>query len=115
MQQKQADLRNAFEEWVFRDKERADDLIDTYNRTFNAVAPMDYADLGQRIDFGLGPDAKKQPRDYQKTAVARIVFGGNTLLHHGVGTGKTLDMILAAHVMKQNGTAQKPLFVVPNG
>lgn len=115
VQQKQADLRNAFEEWVFRDKERADDLIDTYNRTFNAVAPMDYADLGQRIDFGLGPDAKKQPRDYQKTAVARIVFGGNTLLHHGVGTGKTLDMILAAHVMKQNGTAQKPLFVVPNG
>lgn len=115
VQQKQADLRNAFEEWVFRDKERADDLIDTYNRTFNAVAPMDYVDLGQRIDFGLGPDAKKQPRDYQKTAVARIVFGGNTLLHHGVGTGKTLDMILAAHVMKQNGTAQKPLFVVPNG
>ena len=114
-QQKQADLRKAFEDWIFTDKARTDDILNTFNRKLNAVAPMDYTSLGERLDFGIDPSAKKQPRSYQKTAAARIVFGGNALLHHGVGTGKTLSMIIAAHVMKQNGLANKPLFVVPNG
>lgn len=114
-QQKQADLRKAFEDWIFTDKARTEDILNTFNRKLNAVAPMDYTSLGERLDFGIDPSAKKQPRSYQKTAAARIVFGGNALLHHGVGTGKTLSMIISAHVMKQNGLANKPLFVVPNG
>ena len=114
-QAKQDDLREAFRSWAFKDKERADALIDTYNRTLNAYAPMNYSALADRIDFGVNPNSKKQPRDYQKAAAARIVFGGNTLLHNGVGTGKTLTMIIAAHAMKQAGIAQKPMFVVPNG
>lgn len=114
-QQKQDNLRRAFEDWIFKDKKRTEAVLDAYNRTLNAVAPMDYTSLGQRLDFGISPDSKKQPRDYQKTAIARVVFGGNVLLHHGVGTGKTLTMIVSAHVMKQNGIANKPLFVVPNG
>jgi len=114
-QSKQAQLRQDFESWVFADKKRAEMLSDKFNRTMNAYAPMDYTELAKMLDFGISEDAPKQPRDYQKTAVARVVFGGNTLLHHGVGTGKTITMIVSAHVMKHNGIIHKPMFVVPNG
>lgn len=114
-QAKQDQLRQDFENWVFADKKRAEMLSDKYNRTMNAYAPMDYAELAKMLDTGISEDAPKQPRDYQKTAVARVVFGGNTLLHHGVGTGKTITMIVSAHVMKHNGIIHKPMFVVPNG
>ena len=114
-QAKQDDLREAFRNWAFADKARAEALIDTFNRTLNAFAPMNYEALADRIDFGVNPNSRKQPRDYQKAAAARIVFGGNTLLHNGVGTGKTLTMIIAAHALKQAGIANKPMFVVPNG
>lgn len=114
-QAKQDDLRDAFQNWAFADRTRADDLIETYNRTFNNYAPMNYDALADKIDWGVNPASKKQPRDYQKAAAARIVFGGNTLLHNGVGTGKTLTMIIAAHGLKQAGIANKPMFVVPNG
>lgn len=114
-QAKQDQLRQDFENWVFADKKRAEMLSDKYNRTMNAYTPMDYAELAKMLDTGISEDAPKQPRDYQKTAVARVVFGGNTLLHHGVGTGKTITMIVSAHVMKHNGLIHKPMFVVPNG
>lgn len=114
-QAKQEDLREAFRNWAFKDKSRAEALIDTFNRSLNAYAPMNYDALADRIDFGVNPASRKQPRPYQKAAAARIVFGGNTLLHNGVGTGKTLTMIIAAHAMKQAGIAQKPMLVVPNG
>lgn len=114
-QAKQDDLREAFRNWAFKDKSRAKALIDTFNRSLNAYAPMNYDALADRIDFGVNPASRKQPRPYQKAAAARIVFGGNTLLHNGVGTGKTLTMIIAAHAMKQAGIAQKPMLVVPNG
>lgn len=114
-QAKQEDLREAFRNWAFKDSKRAEALIDSYNRNLNAVAPMNYEALADRLDFGVNPNSRKQPRPYQKAAAARIVFGGNTLLHNGVGTGKTLTMILAARMLKQAGIAQKPMFVVPNG
>ena len=114
-QERQNALREDFKNWVFKDKARTEAVLDRYNRSLNAVAPVDYAALADKIDYGIPADYKKQPRDYQKGAIARVVFGGNTLLHHGVGTGKTLTMIVSAHVMKQNGTANKPMFVVPNG
>lgn len=114
-QSKQDELREAFREWAFKDSKRAEDLMDTFNRSLNAYAPMNYDALANRIDFGVNPASTKQPRDYQKAAAARIVFGGNTLLHNGVGTGKTLTMAIAAHALKQAGIAQKPMFVVPNG
>lgn len=114
-QQKQNDLREAFRKWIFADNARRTDLEGIFNRTLNAYAPMDYKGLSERIDFGISPDSKIKPRDYQKEAVARIVFGGNTLLHHGVGTGKTATMIMSAHVLKQSGISNKPMFVVPNG
>lgn len=114
-QAKQDDLREAFQNWAFADRNRADDLIETYNRTFNNYAPMNYEALADKIDLGVRPDYGKQPRDYQKALVARIVFGGNTLIHHGVGTGKTMTMLMSAHVLKQMGIAKKPMIVVPNG
>ncbi len=114
-QSKQNDLRSAFREWIFKDEERRADLEDIFNRTLNAYAPMNFNALADKIDFGIDPSSKIKLRDYQKAAVARIVFGGNTLLHHGVGTGKTATMITAAHVLKSTGVSKKPMFVVPNG
>ena len=114
-QNKQNDLRSAFREWIFKDAERSADLVDIFNRTLNAYAPLNFEALADKIDFGIDPSSPIKLRDYQKAAVARIVFGGNTLLHHGVGTGKTATMITAAHVLKSTGISQKPMFVVPNG
>lgn len=114
-QNKQNDLRSAFREWVFKDADRRADLENIFNRTLNAYAPLNFGALADKIDFGIDPSSRIKLRDYQKAAVARIVFGGNTLLHHGVGTGKTATMITAAHVLKSTGVAQKPMFVVPNG
>lgn len=116
VQQKQQDLRDAFQSWVYRDENRTKRLEDIFNRALNAYAPMDYSSLAGKINFGISESSKyTNLREYQKEAVARIVYGGNTLLHHGVGTGKTASMIVAAHVLKTTGQAQKPLFVVPNG
>lgn len=114
-QSRQNDLREAFKKWIFSDSTRTTELEEIFNTTLNAYAPMDYKTLADRVDIGISPDNPKQPRDYQKEAVARIVFGGNTLLHHGVGTGKTMEMIMGAHCLKQAGIASKPMFVVPNG
>ena len=114
-QSKQNDLRSAFREWVFKDEDRRADLEGIFNRTLNAYAPMNFDAMADKIDFGIDPKSPIKLRDYQKSAVARIVFGGNTLLHHGVGTGKTATMIAAAHVLKSTGVAHKPMFVVPNG
>lgn len=114
-QSKQNDLRSAFREWIFKDAERRTDLENVFNRTLNAYAPLNFNALADKLDFGIDPASPIKLRDYQKAAVARIVFGGNTLLHHGVGTGKTATMIAAAHVLKSTGIAHKPMFIVPNG
>jgi len=114
-QNKQNDLRSAFREWVFKDGGRRAELESIFNRTLNAYAPMNFDALAEKLDYGIDPSSRIQLRDYQKSAVARIVFGGNTLLHHGVGTGKTATMIAAAHTLKSTGIAHKPMFVVPNG
>lgn len=114
-QQKQNDVRQEFSKWIFEDSARREDLENIFNRTLNAYSPMNYKSLSERLDFGIDPDSKIRLRDYQKEAAVRIVFGGNTLLHHGVGTGKTATMIAAAHLMKEAGIANKPMFVVPNG
>ena len=114
-QQKQNDLRQDFSKWIFEDDTRRADLERIFNETLNAYAPMQYKGLSDRINFGISPKSKIKLRSYQKEGVARIVYGGNTLLHHGVGTGKTATMIAAAHVLKQTGIANKPMFVVPNG
>lgn len=114
-QNKQNDLRQAFRQWIFRDETRRKDLESIYNRAMNAVAPMNYDTLADKLNFGVSSASKIKLRSYQKEAAARIVFGGNTLLHHGVGTGKTSTMIAAAKLLKDTGIANKPMFVVPNG
>ena len=114
-QNKQNDLRQAFRQWIFRDETRRKDLESIYNRAMNAVAPMNYDTLADKLNFGVSSASKIKLRSYQKEAAARIIFGGNTLLHHGVGTGKTSTMIAAAKLLKDTGIANKPMFVVPNG
>lgn len=114
-QNKQNDLRQAFRQWIFRDETRRKDLESIYNRAMNTVAPMNYDTLADKLNFGVSSASKIKLRSYQKEAAARIVFGGNTLLHHGVGTGKTSTMIAAAKLLKDTGIASKPMFVVPNG
>ncbi|MDD6484212.1 MAG: DEAD/DEAH box helicase family protein [Clostridiales bacterium] len=110
--QKQQEIKTAFEEWAFKDKTRRDELTATYNRLFNSNRNMQYASLAQYITFpGLSDTFKL--RDYQKAAVARVVFGKNTLLAHGVGTGKTAEMIASAMELKRMGVVKKNMMIVP--
>ena len=112
-QQKAEDIRNAFEEWCFKDSERRNDLVRIFNEKFNSHKGMDFSALAEHLTFAGLTDTFKL-RDYQKRAVARTVFNGNTLLAHGVGTGKTAEMIAAAMELKRLGVVKKNLMVVPN-
>ena len=110
-QQKQDAIKAAFKEWIFRDMDRREDLVQTYNRRFNSIRPREYD--GSHIRFvGMTPEITLMP--HQKNAVAHILYGGNTLLAHCVGAGKTFEMIAAGMESKRLGLAQKCLFVVPN-
>jgi len=112
-QQKAEDIKTAFEEWCFKDAERRQDLVKTFNEKFNSNRNMDFSELSKYLTFnGLTDNFKL--RDYQKRAVARAVFNGNTLLAHGVGTGKTAEMIAIAMELKRMGIAKKNMMVVPN-
>ena len=109
--QKQESIREAFRDWVFRDPQRRQELVTTYNERFNAIRPREYD--GSHLKFpGMTPDIQLKP--YQKNAVAHVLYGNNTLLAHCVGAGKTFEMVAAAMESKRLGLCQKSLFVVPN-
>ena len=110
-QQKQQAIKAAFREWIWKEPNRRETLVAQYNEMFNATRPREYD--GQHITFGgMTPDI--QLREHQRNAVAHILYGGNTLLAHEVGAGKTFEMVAAAMESKRLGLCQKPLFVVPN-
>lgn len=109
--QKQEAIREAFKDWIFRDVDRREALCSKYNELFNSNRPREFD--GSHLTFpGMSPDITL--RKHQKNAVARQLYGGNTLLAHCVGAGKTFEMTAAAMESKRLGLAQKPLFVVPN-
>ena len=112
-QQKAEDIRNAFEEWCFKDTERRNELVRIFNEKFNSHRSMDFSALAEHLTFA-GLSESFTPRDYQRRAVARVVFNGNTLLAHGVGTGKTAEMIASAMELKRLGVVKKNMMVVPN-
>ena len=110
-QQKQQAIKDAFGEWVWKDAVRRQTLVSQYNEQFNAIRPREYD--GQHITFvGMNPEISL--REHQRNAVAHILYGGNTLLAHQVGAGKTFEMVAAAMESKRLGLCQKSMFVVPN-
>lgn len=110
-QQKQQAIQDAFQSWIWKDTERREQLVKRYNEKFNAIRPREYD--GSHIQFhGMNPEIQLRP--HQKNAVARILYGGNTLLGHVVGSGKTFTMAAAAMELRRLGLCHKPMFVVPN-
>ena len=110
-QQKQDMIKEAFKEWIFRDIDRREALCKKYNEIFNSIRPREYD--GSHIQFvGMTPEITLMP--HQKNAVAHVLYGGNTLLAHCVGAGKTFQMIAAGMESKRLGLSQKNLYVVPN-
>lgn len=108
---KQEIIQQKFQEWIYSDKTRRDDIVDTYNRIFNVNRPREYD--GKYLNFvGMNPEI--QLRQHQLNAVARCLYGGNTLLAHEVGAGKTFEMIAAAMEGKRLGLHTKSLMCVPN-
>lgn len=110
-QQKQAAIKEAFQDWIFSDPERRNTLTDKYNRIFNSTRARKYD--GSFLTFP-GMNDEITLRQHQLDAVARILFGGNTLLAHEVGAGKTFEMAAGAMESRRLGLCHKPLFVVPN-
>ena len=110
-QQKQQAIKDAFTDWIWKDPNRRQTLVARYNELFNSTRPREYD--GSHIVFsGMNPEIKL--REHQLNAVAHILYGGNTLLAHEVGAGKTFEMVAAAMESKRLGLCQKPMFVVPN-
>ena len=110
-QQKQQAIKDAFQDWIWKDPDRRRELTQKYNEIFNSTRPREYD--GQHITFsGINPEIRL--REHQLNAVAHILYGGNTLLAHEVGAGKTFEMVAAAMESKRLGLCQKPLFAVPN-
>ena len=110
-QSKQEMIKQEFQDWIWSDPERRERLCKTYNEKFNSVRPREYD--GSHIIFnGMNPEIEL--REHQKNAVAHILYGGNTLLAHAVGAGKTFEMVAAAQESKRLGLCNKSLFVVPN-
>ena len=110
-QQKQQAIKDAFQEWVWHDPVRRETLVAQYNELFNSTRPREYD--GQHIRFG-GMNPEITLREHQRNAVAHILYGGNTLLAHQVGAGKTFEMVAACMESKRLGLCQKAMFVVPN-
>ena len=110
-QQKQQSIKDAFREWIWKDPERREDLVREYNERFNSTRPREFD--GSHISFaGMNPEINL--RSHQRNAIAHILYGGNTLLAHEVGAGKTFEMAAAAMESKRLGLCSKPMFVVPN-
>ncbi len=110
-QGKQAMIKQAFRDWIWQDQERRTKLVDQYNNLYNSVRPREYD--GSHLNFP-GMNSEIQLRQHQKNAVARILYGGNALLAHVVGAGKTFTMVAAAQESKRLGLSNKSLFIVPN-
>ena len=110
-QAKQELIKQAFQDWIWADPTRREKLTKLYNEKFNSIRPREYD--GSHITFnGMNPEIEL--RDHQRNAVAHILYGGNTLLAHAVGAGKTFEMVAAAQESKRLGLCNKSLFVVPN-
>ena len=110
-QSKQELIKQGFQDWIWADPERRERLCKLYNEKFNSIRPREYD--GSHITFnGMNPEIEL--REHQKNAVAHILYGGNTLLAHAVGAGKTFEMTAAAMESKRLGLCNKSLFVVPN-
>ena len=110
-QQKQQVIKDAFKDWLWKDAERRQTLVARYNELFNSTRPREYD--GSHLTFpGMNPEIEL--RQHQRDAIARILYGGNTLLAHEVGAGKTYTMAAAAMEAKRLGLCSKPMFVVPN-
>lgn len=110
-QQKQQAIKDTFRDWVWRDPRRREDLVRTYNELFNSTRPREY-DGSHIVLGGMNPDITL--REHQRGAIAHVLYGGNTLLAHEVGAGKTFEMAASAMEAKRLGLCQKSLFVVPN-
>lgn len=110
-QQKQQAIKDAFANWVWQDPQRRNALVKQYNELFNSTRPREYD--GSHIKFvGMNPEITL--REHQRNAIAHVLYGGNTLLAHEVGAGKTFEMAASAMEAKRLGLCQKSLFVVPN-
>ena len=110
-QQKQQVIKDAFRDWLWKDPKRRDTLVAKYNELFNSTRPREYD--GSHLTFpGMNPEIEL--REHQRSAIARILYGGNTLLAHEVGAGKTFTMAAAAMEAKRLGLCRKPMFAVPN-
>ena len=110
-QQKQQAIKDAFRDWIWKDPHRREALVAKYNELFNSTRPREYD--GSHIRFGgMNPDITL--REHQRNAIAHVLYGGNTLLAHEVGAGKTFEMAASAMESKRLGLSQKALFVVPN-
>ena len=109
--QKQQAIREAFKDWIWKDPQRRQALVRQYNEEMNSTRPREYD--GSHIVFG-GMNPSITLREHQKNAIAHVLYGGNTLLAHEVGAGKTFEMVAAAMEAKRLGLCQKSLFVVPN-
>ena len=110
-QSKQELIKQGFQDWIWADPTRREKLTKLYNEKFNSIRPREYD--GSHITFsGMNPEIEL--REHQKNAVAHILYGGNTLLAHAVGAGKTYEMVAAAQESKRPGLCNKSLFVVPN-
>ena len=108
---KQEEIQQAFKDWIWKEPHRREVLVTRYNEMFNSTRPREYD--GSHLTFpGMNPMVKLRP--HQKNAIARILYGGNTLLAHVVGAGKTFEMAAAAMESKRLGMCRKPMFVVPN-
>ena len=110
-QQKQQAIKDAFRDWIWKDPDRRRELVQLYNERFNSTRPREYD--GRHLIFpGMNPEITL--REHQRNAIAHDLYGGNTLLAHEVGAGKTFEMIAAAMEGKRLGLCQKSLFAVPN-
>ena len=113
--QKAEDIKEAFENWIFKDSERRSEIVDKYNRTYNNYRPLDYERIADKLSFdSMDETLKAKLYPHQKKGIARFLFGGNILFAHGVGTGKTFEMIASVMEAKRMGIINKAAMVVPN-
>lgn len=113
--QKADDIRAAFENWIFASTDRRTEIVDNYNRTYNNYRPLDYEHIAEKLSFDSMDDVlKSKLYPHQKKGIARFLFGGNILFAHGVGTGKTFEMIASVMEAKRMGIINKAAMVVPN-
>lgn len=113
--QKAEDIKNVFNSWIFRDSERRNVIVNRYNRMYNNYRPLNYKNIAEKLSFdSMSEELKEKLYPHQKNGIARFLFGGNTLFAHGVGTGKTFEMIASVMEAKRMGIINKTAMVVPN-